>query len=216
MKNRMFAVAVLAMLTVSSSAFAAGKGTSMLSLGLGQGTADTYAANDLGGLASGTYLAPSTSPETSVGAEYWYMFSDDYALAISGAYGFGSMEWESSDAADPKIKATTSSFKVRVGGDRVGQVGERFLVFMGPGLEYWNGKAKVDVGGAEAESEGVSRFGVSGRIGGFMMLSSGVGIMGQVGHTFGYASVEDGSAKTTWWPGSFEASWGLTFSFGGN
>lgn len=201
------------MALAAAPALAAGKGTSMLSIGLGQGTADTYSA--VTGLGTGTYLSPATSPETNVGGEYWYMFADDYALAISGAYGFGSMKWESSDSADPEIKATTSSFKVRVGGDRVGRVGDRFLVFMGPGLEYWNGKAKLDIGGSEAESESVSRFGVSGRVGGFMMLSESVGIMGQVGHTFGYASVEDGSAKTTWWPSSFEASWGLTFGFGG-
>jgi hypothetical protein len=36
--------------------------------------------------------------------------------------------------------------------------------------------------------------------------------MGQIGHTFGLASVED-QAKTTWMPSSFNASWGITFDF---
>ena len=207
MRN-LFSIAALALVLAAGSASAAGQGTSMLSLGLGQGTADTY------GDFSPSYLAPASSPETNVNAEYWYLFSDDYALAVSGAYGLGKMQWESG-AGDPTIEATTSSFKVRLGGDRVGKVADRLMVFMGPGLEYWSGKSRLDIGGAESETENVSRIGVSGRIGGFMMLSETLGIMGQVGHTFGYASVEDGGAKTTWWPSSFQASWGLTFAFGG-
>ena len=90
------------------------------------------------------------------------------------------------------------------------KVGERLTVFMGPGLEFWSGKQKLTVGGAGSESESVKRYGVSGRIGGFMALTDRVAIMGQVGHTFGLATVTDG-AKSTWLPSSFNASWGLTF-----
>ena len=194
---------------VLAVAASADKGGSMLSVGLGQGTADGYSATTIGG---GTYLAPNTSPETNVGAEYWYNFSNDYAIALQGAYGFSSMKWTGAAAGDPEIKATGTSFKFRVGGDRVGKVGDRFLVFMGPGVEVWNGKSKLKVGSSENESKSVMRYGVSGRIGGFMMLSDKVGIMGQVGHTFGLASVED-KAKTTWMPSSFNASWGLTLGF---
>lgn len=212
MKNcRMIAAvlsAALAVMVAAAAAWAGGRGTSMLSLGLGQGTADGYAA-------AGNYLAPSSSPETNVNAEYWYAFSDDYAVAVSGAYGFGKMKWQSGVAGDPDIEATTSSYKFRIGGDRIGKVGERFKVFLGPGVEYWSGTSKVKVASSENESERVKRFGVSGRIGGFMDLTSSLSIMGQVGHTFGYASVDDTGAKTTWWPSSFEASWGLTFGFGG-
>jgi hypothetical protein len=206
--RKLFIFAALASMVVTTGASAQSKGTSLLSLGLGQGTADTYAA------AAPSYLAPSSSPETNLNAEYWYLFSDDYAFALSGAYGLGTMKWESA-AGDPDIEASTTSFKFRVGGDRVGKVGDRLVVFMGPGLEYWSGSGTLDIGGTETESESVSRFGVSGRIGGFMKLAERVSIMGQVGHTFGYASVEDGGAKTTWWPSSFQASWGLTLAFGG-
>jgi hypothetical protein len=191
-------------------AAAAADGTrSRLSIGLGQGVADGYSAASVGG---GDYLAPTTAPETNVNAEYWYGIGDDYAFALSGAYGFSSMKWEGANAGDPEIKATGTSFKFRVGGDRVAKVGERLTVFMGPGLEFWSGNQELEVGGSSDQSESVTRFGVSGRIGGFMALTESVSIMGQVGHTFGLATAED-EAKTTWMPSSFNASWGLTFGF---
>lgn len=199
-------LAVIAALCVAAPALAAG---SKLSIGLGQGVADGYAPTSVGG---GTYLAPTTSPEVNVGAEYWYSFTDDYAFAIAGAYGFSRMKWEGAAASDPEVEATGSSFKVRLGGDRTGKVSDRLSFFMGPGLEFWTGTQKLDVGGSSSESESVTRFGVSGRLGGFMALTEKVSIMGQVGHTFGFASVED-EAKTTWLPSSFNASWGLTFDF---
>jgi len=209
MRKSWMVLVTLCLAASAGSASAAGKGGSMLSIGLGQGVADGYAPASVG---MASYLAPTTAPETNAGVEYWYSFSDDYAIALSGAYGFSSMKWEGAAAGDPEIKATGTSIKVRVGGDRMGKVGDRLVVFMGPGIEYWTGKQKLEVGGTSNESKSVSRFGVSGRIGGFMMLTEKVGIMGQVGHTFGMASVEDG-AKTTWMPSSFNASWGLTFGF---
>lgn len=199
---------VMAALCFVVPAAMAGEGKSRLSIGLGQGTADGYAPTTIGA----DYLAPTTTLEINVNAEYWYSFSDDYAFALSGAYGFSSQKWEGEAAGDPEIKATGTSLKFRVGGDRVGKVGDRLTVFMGPGLEFWTGKQKLDVGGSESESESTTRFGVSGRIGGFMALTESVSIMGQVGHTFGMASAEDG-AKSTWMPASFNASWGLTFGF---
>lgn len=205
MKRIGWMIAVLALVTTSMAV----AGGSKLSIGLGQGTADGYSPATVG---AGNYLAPATAPETNAGVEYWYAFSDDYAFALSGAYGFSSMKWEGAASGDPEIKATGKSIKVRVGGDRTGKVGERLTVFMGPGLEFWTGKQKLTVGGAGTESESVKRYGVSGRIGGFMALTETVSIMGQIGHTFGLATVTDG-AKSTWLPSSSNASWGLTFAF---
>ena len=209
MKRYAIAVMVLGLTLPAVSASRASAAGSRLSIGLGQGVADGYSATTVG--ASG-YLAPTAAPEINMGAEYWHSFTDDYALALSGAYGVSSMKWEGATTTDPEIKATGKSFKFRVGGDRTGRVGERLTVFMGPGLEFWSGTQKVTVGGVGAESKAVKRFGVSGRIGGFMALSEKVSIMGQVGHTFGYATVTDG-AKSTWFPSSFNASWGLAFGF---
>jgi hypothetical protein len=110
----------------------------------------------------------------------------------------------------------------------VGNAGERFVWFMGPGLEYWSGRTKSDVqvsyylDGIHTvatlrgiESPRVTRFGFNGRVGGTMMLNPRVGITGRIGHTFGRASAEDRGGKTTWLTGSWEAMWGLTFAFHG-
>lgn len=206
MKQILFVVIAVGLAVATGTASADG---SKLSIGLGQGIADGYSAATVG---TGSYLSPTTAPETNVGAEFWHSFSDDYAIALSGAYGFSSMKREGAAATDPEVKATGKSLKFRIGGDRLGKVGEKLVVFMGPGIEYWTGKQKLKVGATESESKSTNRFGVSGRIGGFMMLSEKVGIMGQVGHTFGLAKASDG-AKTTWMPSSFNASWGLTFGF---
>jgi len=216
MKRTLIAAMILSLAAVANTA-AAQSGTdtavamkNRLSIGLGQGTADGYAPASVG---TATYLAPTTMPETNVNAEYWRSLSGDYALALSGAYGISSMKWTGAASTDPEIEATGSSLKFRLGVDKVGSIGERLQFFMGPGVEYWSGEQKLDVGGVETESEPVTRFGVSGRIGGFMMLSETVGIMGQVGHTFGLANVDDAGAETSWSPSSFQASWGLAFGF---
>ena len=215
--NRILSAAIVLSVTAAASTAAAQTETAAasamknrLSIGLGQGTADGYAPTSVG---TSTYLAPTTAPETSVNAEYWRSLSGDYALALSGAYGKSSMNWTGAASTDPEIEATGSSLKFRLGVDKMANIGDRLQFFMGPGVEYWSGDQKLDVGGTETESESVTRFGVSGRIGGFMMLSETVGIMGQVGHTFGVAKVDDSGAETSWWPSSFQASWGLSFGF---
>ena len=206
------------LLVVSVPAAMAAK--SAISIGLSQGTGD-YAGPALGG----DYISAFSSPEIGVTAEYWYLFKEDYALAVQGTYGFSSESDKPGSGAEAgalEQKFSTTSYKIRVGGDRVGKIGERFTWFMGPGLEYWSGKAKFEngVGGVSSptsksvETEPTKRCGISGRVGGVMKLGSSVGIQGQVGHTLGYASVTDHGAKATWWPSSFNASWGLVFSFG--
>jgi len=212
--RKAIALSILALAGSAGSAFAA-TGGSILSLGVFQGVGD-YAGPELG---SG-YISAFDHSELGVGAEYWYMFADDYALAIQGAIGFFSETNEPGENAvgGPEAKFSTSSFKLRVGGDRVGQIGERFTWFMGPGVEFWSGKATFEefFGSGEVETESTTRIGVNGRVGGIMKLSDSVGIQGQVGHTLGYATAEEAGAKATWYPSSFNASWGLAFSFGGN
>jgi outer membrane protein W len=212
MKRRIFAVAVLAMLTVASSAFAAGKGTSMLSLGLGQNQAN--ALYTLGGSAGAGFQ--NKFDETNVGAQYTYMFSDDYQIVVSGAYGFGSVKVE--DSTTPTTsEATLSSYRFRVGGDRVGKVGDRFVMYIGPGLEYASAKTKLEETGLpDFESESSTTYGISGRIGGIMMLSDAVGITGELTHTFGMATYEEGNVEVSWMPNTLGAFWGLTFAFGGS
>lgn len=212
-------LALVALLTVISAhaalAALAEKGGSMLSIGLSQGTADVYDPAD-----AGAYISAFQTPELGVTAEYWIPFSSDYSLAVQGTLGFSSetdQPGRDLPAGSPDRKFSTSSFKLRVGGDRVGKIGERFTWFMGPGIEFWSGKAKwKDFGGpfgANTETETVTRLAVNGRFGGVMKLSDQLGIQGQIGNSFGHASAEDAGSKVTWWPSSFTASWGLAISF---
>jgi hypothetical protein len=203
MKGRIFTLVTLALLVSTSTALAAGKGSSMLSVGLGQNEANIFG---------------DSFDETDIGAQYWYMFADDYAFAVSAGFGFGSYkEEDSSVTPTDEFKATISSYRVRVGGDRVGQVGDRFTVYMGPGVEFASAKLKEEFTGfPDFESENATTFGVNGRIGGIMMLSEAVGLSGEVSHSFGFASHEEGTDKFTWMPNNFGAFWGLTFIFGGN
>jgi hypothetical protein len=205
MKRRIFAVATFALLAIAPSAFAAGKGSSMLAIGLGQAKANIPVVFGL------------QFDETNVGAQYWYLFSDDYAFTASGAIGFGNIKFEDTTPPADEEKYTLSGFRFRVGGDRIGQIGDRFTMYMGPGLEYQSAKVTFEeTGFPDVESESATTFGINGRIGGVMMLSDAIGIAGEISHSFGFASYEEGPDELTWMPNSVNAFWGLTFTFGGN
>jgi hypothetical protein len=218
MKRRILVVAALALVAIVPSAFAAGKGSSMLSLGLGQGSAPVADVFETGN----GYVFPSSEPSISAGAQYWYLFSDDYAFTAAGQYVFGSQKWEPADAGDPEATKSLSGYKFRIGGDRVGKVGDRFTLYFGPGLEFASNQSTLELAGSpDIETGNSTFFGVNGRIGGIMMLSESMGISGEIGHSFGQASSEDdtdpaGTAKSTWTASDFSAFWGLTFAFGGS
>lgn len=205
MKRGIFAVASLAMLAFASPAFAVGKGSSTLSIGIGQAKANIFGPVAL------------QFDETDVGAQYGYMFSDDYAFVLSGAAGFGNIKVE--DDGPPSFESTysLSGFRVRVGGDRVGQIGDRFTVYMGPGLEYSTAKVTLEqTGSPDDESESATTFGINGRIGGVMWLSESVGISGEISNSFGFSSYEEGDQTITWMSNSVGAFWALMFAFGGD
>jgi hypothetical protein len=216
--RRLFLLCVLLLVAGTAAAQA---GEQMFSIGLAQGTAYAYTPD-----AAGEWIHPVAVPELGVTGEYWYLFKEDYALAAQATIGFSSETRQPGDrVADPAVKQdekfSTSSFKVRVGGDRVGKIGERFTWFMGPGLVYGSGKSTwkniIDIvpPDNDMETKNVTVIGISGRFGGVMNLSKQLGIMGQIGHTLGSATVEDGGSKTTWYASSFNAAWGLHFTFGG-
>ena len=91
-------------------------------------------------------------------------------------------------------------------------------VYGGPGIEFWSGKGKETYEGANASPDETgpttTRFGLGGRMGGFLKCSDKVSLVGHIGHTWGYASVSKDGGKTTWWPSSFEGSGGVAFNFG--
>ena len=221
MKKSLLLLAALLMVTMVSGASALETGTTIFAIELGQGTADL--TNPVAASSTPSYINGVSQPELSGQLEIWHMFAEDYAFNISGGVGFFSAKQEPNvvSAVNQEITNSHTSFRVRIGGDRVGQVGDRLTLFFGPGLEYFSGKAKAKSEGGggptvENESSNTTRIGISGRIGGMMKVSDNVSIVGRVGHNLGYAtsSADNGNAKITWWPSSFDAAWGLAFGFG--
>ena len=214
MKRLITAIAALSLLAGAGAASAADK--MIIGIGVMHGTAD-LAANAVS--TAGTNGAFST-PEVGGRFEYWNMMRENYALNFQANIGFQSeSDKPRSDATagTKEGKYTTTSWSVRLGGDRVWSPLANTHVFVGPGLEFWTGKAKFeDIGGAGTyETENVKRISLHGHTGAIMMLGSSWGISGQIGHKLGYATYEEKGGKTTWWPSSIDGAMELVFGFGG-
>ncbi len=206
----MLALGVLA----TTAAFAAESKPGYLGIQITNGEADLYSS-------TGKYISAYTHPEVGVGISYWRLMSKDYAFAFNAGIGRFNETDKSALATDTDFKYSQSSWNVRIGGDRAVKIGDRAILYFGPGLEFWSGKAKFEGGPdypTSIETSNVNRFALSGRVGGVMMLSQSVGLNCQVGRYVGMASAKDdvtGSsskgAKATWWPSGFQASGGIIF-----
>ncbi len=103
--------------------------------------------------------------------EYSKMMSSDYALSFSGGASFSRETLKPGDNAlpgEPQLDYEQTSWNVRVGGERVVNVGERAAFYFGPGVEYWSGSAKFDdvFIAATVRSPTTKRVSLTGRIGG--------------------------------------------------
>ncbi len=213
--RKILILTLLSVVALASGALALDKGSSMLALEIGHGQADQVNDSPGGGgyLGLNTDAATHNSGEMLLGVEFWHMITSDYAMTVSGALGtYREVETPAGGGSD--LTYTTSSYRVRLGGDRVGQIGSRFTWFMGPGVELWSGRSKYE-GPINVESPRVTRWALNGRVGGVMALSGSLGVVGRLGDSFGYASAKTGGAKTWWLASGFDAMWGLTYSFGG-
>lgn len=202
-------VVALLMLSSVPNAWALGEGNTMFAIELTDGTADL--ADYRSGLAG--YLGIYRVPEVGVQAQYWNLRSDDYALALSGGAAFSKETYKPGPGAPPgsgDVTLETTSYNVRVGGDRVLKVGERTMMYGGPGVEYyWIGKSRL--GGVD-----LKRFGFSTLLGATMMIGQTSGLTAHFGHRLGYAKAKaSGNGEATWWPASFEGSMGFVLVFGG-
>lgn len=206
MKRLRLAV-VLAGILAATAAFAGDASEGLIGIQITNGTADLVGPEDSG------YLTAYDHSEVGIGIQYWRLMSRDYAFTFSGGIGFFSEKDEPGTNASVgagDFKYSQSSWTVRVGGDRAVKVGDRAIFYFGPGLEMWSGKAKFeDEGSPAVETADVTRFGVSGRVGGVMLLSEKVGFNCQIGRYVGIASAKENGAKASWWPSGFQASGGL-------
>ena len=202
------AVAVT-MLGGVSSAWALGKGSTLFAIELTGGTADLsdYSAGPTG------YLRAYRVPEVGFQAQYWSLSSADYALTLSGGAAFSKESYKPASfapAGSGDVTLATTSYNVRLGGDRVIQVGPRTVMYGGPGVEYWRlGKSRL--GGVD-----LKRIGLSARLGATMMIGPSSGVTAHFGQRIGYAKARaSGEAEATWWPSSFEGAMGFVLVFRG-
>ncbi len=210
--RKLLVLAAFALVVSAPAAQALEAGDGLYGIQITNGTADLYSGPN------GGYISAYDHSEIGVGLQYWRMMSSDYAFTMSGGIGFFKETNEPGTGAPVgavDFEYSQSSWNVRVGGDRVVQVGDRGTIYFGPGLEYWTGTAKFEGQGftPAIETEPVTRFGLSGRVGGIMWLTEKAGFNCQIGRYLGYASVEDGTSKATWYPSGFQASGGLVLKF---
>jgi hypothetical protein len=203
------------LLSAASVASAGGfqKGTNILSLQFVEGTADLVDPNG-----AGTYLSAYDHSEFGAQLQFWHFMNEEYAVSLSGGMAFFSETDKPGDLAATgatDFKYTQSSWQVRLGGDRVAKISDRFHLFAGPGLQVWNGKAKFDGGSftPALETPDVMRIALHGRIGVHMAQSERFGGFCQIGHYMGMATAEDKGSKTTWWPSGFTGGFGMAFTF---
>ena len=216
---RMFAVALLLVVSASVASAAGATKTKFLALQLTSGSADLASLSPFPGNPGNPPLsAPAYDhPEYGIKAEFWSEMGPEYAFNISGGVGlFGEEDKAASGApaGTGTFKYTQSSYNIRVGGDRLLSVGDKSYIFFGPGIEYWSGKAKFEdttSPGFSYETKNTTRISIGARIGGNMMVGPTWGITGQVGTKIGHASYKEDGAETSWWPSSMEGNVGLVF-----
>src|SRR5262249_28468290 len=162
-----------------------------------------------------------TSPEIGVRFEYWNMMRENYALNFSANYGFQNESDEPrsvAPAGTPEAKFSTKSWSVRLGGERVWSPLASTKVFIGPGIEYWMGKAKFEGFPPDPrprDTENDTRISLHAHMGAIMMVGPTWGYSVQIGQKIGWATYEESGAKTTRWTSSPDGALELVFGFGG-
>ena len=198
--------------TANASAKEVEKGTAFLSVMLYQGDGDFIGPEEF------TPGGVSAYDHSEWGGEiqYQYLFNEHWAF--SPAFGIGTFGETDSPGinappGEPEFKYSQSSFHVRIGLDRFVDLGDGFVLFVGPGFSYWNGKAKFELDPEELESESTTRLAIDGRLGGHVALGETFGLTGYIGHYIGHASAEDEGAEASWSPSGLTAGMGASFHF---
>jgi len=205
-----------AVLTVTGMATAAPiqKGATIFAIQLTEGT------GDFAGGGSGT-IGSSPHSEVGIQAQFWHFMTGEYA--VNFAAGIGYFKETDTQPLFEDYTLTANSWQVRLGGDRVAHLNDRFHLFVGPGIQVWGGKLKTK-GSLTGESEGPSstRFALSGRLGAHLKMGESFGMMAQLGHYWGYATADladdpttpaDDSAKAKWLPSGHDGAAGFSFNF---
>ena len=112
-------------------------------------------------------------------------------------------------------KFTSSSFNVRIGGDRYAFLNDDVALYAGPGLLYWRGHAEYEGFGLGFDGRwpDVTQVGLNGRIGMYARLAGHSALFGHIGQVIARNSASDTPGDNTWWTNHFEGSVGLAVDF---
>ncbi len=199
----------LALASTSASSEGLAKGNSILSFQLTTGVADLATIEDDG------FITAYDHSEWGGQVQFQHLMSDEWALALSAGVGTFKETNEAGTnaplAGDRVYKQ--SSLQFRVGADRFVHLSPTFHLFMGPGIQYWSGKAKFEDGTIERESQRTKRIALNGRMGANIALGDSFGLEGHIGHYFGFANAKDTGARASWTPSGLESAAGFAFKF---
>lgn len=193
-----------------------GANSSLVAIQITHGVANFASAGGPGGTG---YLSAYDHSELGAQIQIWRFYSTEYALTASGGIGFFSETDKPGNAAtvgSTDFKYTQTSWQARIGEDRVIHLSDKAHLFVGPGIQYWSGKAKFK-GGApgaqDVETPTTNRWALEGRVGFHLLLKEKVALFSQIGHYFGYATSSENGAKATWWPSGHDGAAGLAFTY---
>ncbi len=204
-------VGLALVLAMGTSAAATKAGASVLAIQL------THSDGDFVDLERGNgFVFPFRHSVMGVQLQYWYYMKDDYAVNVSTGVGFSKESDNPGVNALPGAEAfkdNYSAWGVRVGGDRVADVSDRFRVYAGPGIQVWGGQVEFKRGTTKATTATAVRLGLDGRIGVYLPMGESFGITGELGRYWAYASAKQAGAQSKWLPSGSTGSMGFAFSF---
>jgi len=152
-----------------------------------------------------------------------YGISNDWAITLSGNYGFSNYKFIQPDIViDDRVK--TSSWSIRGGADVYFAISDKFYIYMGPGLMFTRAKIKqvVKQTGMPTDIRDnpyTNSMSLSGRLGGLLKLANHFGLYGNFGQQYSYSwfNVTSNNIKNeeSWWTTSLDAHMGIALFFGG-
>ena len=206
MRNPALALVCVAACALATPAAAARlvKGSNVVWVGLNGNVAQL--------LDTATGISPSG--ELGVHVALNRFLSDAWTMVVSGGVDAGSSKLELA-AGGGTFKATSSSFNVRVGGDRYAFINDDVALYAGPGVLFWKGHAEFESPATPKDKEpDVTQVGLNGRLGMYARLSNHVALFGHIGQVLATNSAKSSNGdKYTWWSNHHEGSVGLAFDF---
>lgn len=179
------------------------RGNNMLWVGL-NGNRAQLAATDLS-------IGAFEVGEPGLVVVYSRFLSDEWTVALSG--GFNASNERTEPDSLEEFQFRTSSWNVRVGGDRYAWIDDNVALYAGPGLIVWKGKSTEEFAGLETDGPDVTQLALNGRIGMYAGFGGHLALFGHIGQVIGLNTADADDGQKTWWSSHHEGSVGLSYAF---